>query len=271
MTTNMGTMPRGFGIPATPDLERARTIAAECENLGYSSIWSNDTPGGDGIATAHTMLAATKSLRVGVGVVAFDRRPAGEVTALLKSQNIPLDRFVLGVGAGGSNRPRRTVGQAIRTLRHEFGAELTLGVAAMGPRMCRLAGELADLVLLNWMLPERIRWADPLIASGEEERTEQTRVERAAYVRVALGEDVRLIGEEAARYNHFPAYRRHFAAMAAPLNEVGVAGDPDRILLALAGYDRVLDEVVVRALPTHDTIESTLAVAKAAAPRGAVH
>src|SRR3972149_7153510 len=33
-------------------------------------------------------------------------------------------------------------------------AELPIYVAALGPQMCRLAGEVADGVLLNWATPE---------------------------------------------------------------------------------------------------------------------
>lgn len=262
-------MTRGFGIPATQDAGRAVAVSRECERLGYRTVWTNDTPGADGICTARDMLEATKSLRIGIGVVACDRRPAGEVAQLIRSLVLPLNRLVLGIGAGSSRQPLKTIREAVGTFRNTFGSEIKLGVAAMGPQMCRLAGELADLVLFNWMVPERIVWAEAKVSEGESERNQTGTVERAAYIRVALGAQAgALIASEASRYNQFPAYARHFAAMATPLDLVGVAQDRTRIHEDLAAYDRLLDETVVRALPALDTIESTLAVGRAAAPNG---
>jgi alkanesulfonate monooxygenase SsuD/methylene tetrahydromethanopterin reductase-like flavin-dependent oxidoreductase (luciferase family) len=260
-------MPRGFGIPATTDAARARRVAAECERLGYASIWSNDVPNADGIRTAAYMAEATDALRVGVGVVPFDRRPAREVVRLLDQVAMPLDRLLLGVGAGQSSKPLHTVKEAVSRLRDEVGPELTIAVAAMGPRMCRLAGRIADLVLLNWMLPGRIEWALGHVAAGQAKREAPGSVAKAAYIRVALepGATNRLAAE-AARYNRMPAYRAHFAAMGAPPASVGVAARPAEIAERLGAYDRVLDEAIVRALPALDTVEDTLAVAEAGAP-----
>ena len=137
----------------------------------------------------------------------------------------------------------------------------------MGPRMCELAGRGADLVLFNWMLPERIVRASALVSAGEAKREITGRVERAAYVRVSLEPGgVGRVEAEAARYNRIPAYRRNFEAMGAPLASVGVAGLAEEIPARLAAYDSVLDEAIVRALPALDTVESTLALARAAAP-----
>jgi alkanesulfonate monooxygenase SsuD/methylene tetrahydromethanopterin reductase-like flavin-dependent oxidoreductase (luciferase family) len=262
-------MRRGFGITATTDARRARRIGAECERLGYASVWSNDIPNADGIRTAGFLAEATSHIRLGVGVVPFDRRAASEVVQLLKHPPAPLERLILGVGAGQSRTPLRTVKEAVKVLRGEVGPELTIGVAAMGPRMCRLAGRVADLVLFNWMVPERIQWADRQVAAGEAQREMPRTAERAAYVRVALepgGSD--RVAAEAARYNRIPAYRAHFAAMGAPLKGVGVAAPPAQIPERLAAYDRVLDEAIVRVLPALDSVEDTLAIAEAGAPAG---
>lgn len=264
-------MARGFGIPATDDANRARTVATGCEQLGYSSIWTNDTPAADGILTAARLLEASDRLRVGVGVVACDRRPPQQIIELVRSMRLPLNRLVLGVGAGSSPRPLWTVRQAVGLLRRELGAELTIAVAAMGPQMCALAGELADVVLLNWMLPERVVWAGSRVAQGAARRTLEAPIECAAYIRVALDPDgTALIRSEAARYDRIPPYHRHFQQMGAPLDRVGVAGASGQIGAALAAYDSVLDTAIVRALPGSDAVDSTLAVARAAAP-GWVH
>lgn len=258
---------RGFGIPATGDAARAGHIAERVEQLGYRSIWSNDTPGKDGIVTVAHMAQSTSSLRVGVGVVPCDRRPPMEVARTVQSLGIPLDRLVLGVGAGSSTTPLATARDAIRVLRAELGPEVTLGLAAMGPQMCRLAGRIADLVLFNWMPPERLEWAAGKVSAGARSASRPDLPRKAAYVRAAIGAGAgqRLLAE-AERYHRIPAYRRHFDAMGAPLGSVGIAAGPAEIPARTAAYDRVLDEVVVRALPASDSLESTEAVAVAFAP-----
>jgi alkanesulfonate monooxygenase SsuD/methylene tetrahydromethanopterin reductase-like flavin-dependent oxidoreductase (luciferase family) len=258
---------RGFAIPATGDLERAQEIAARVEQLGYSSIWSNDTPGADGIVTAAAMADATDHIHVGVGVLAVDRRPPEEIEQEIRQLEIPLDRLVLGVGAGSSAKPLRTVREAVAVLRGLLGPDPRIAVAAMGPRMCRLAGEVADTVLFNWMVPGRITWAKDRVAEGARRAERDGLPQTACYVRCAIGEGAAdRVAKEAAKYNGYPAYTRHFRAMGVPLGTVGVTGRADGFTSRLADYDSVLEEVVVRALPESESVASTLAVAEASAP-----
>lgn len=260
-------MSRGFAIPATEDLERAQEIAARVEALGYSSIWSNDTPGADGIVTAAAMADATENLRVGVGVVAVHRRPPQEIAEVVRELEIPLERLVLGVGSGSSPTPIRTVRDAVAALRDLLGPELRVGVAAMGPQMCRLAGEVADTVLFNWMVPKRLAWARARVAEGAGRSRRNDLPELTAYVRCAIGGGAaERVAAEASKYNGYPAYTRHFTAMGVPLADVGVTDQTGDYPSRLADYDSVLDEVVVRALPKSESVTSTLAVAEASAP-----
>lgn len=262
-------MSRGFGIPATGDVRWAQQVAAGVEELGYSTIWSNDTPAADGLLTAASMAVATDSIRVGVGVVAVDRRPPEQVVAAIRDLEIPLDRLVLGVGAGSSAAPLIMVREAVRRVRDGLGPEPRIAVAAMGRLMCRLAGEVADTVLFNWMLPERIEWAKARAAEGARAGGRDDLPQMAAYVRAAIGESAaERVAREAAKYNRYPAYTRHFAAMGAPIESVGVTDRDGGYARRLADYDRVLDEVVVRALPESESAASTLAVAEASAPVG---
>lgn len=257
-------MTRGFGIPATGDQARARTIGAEVERLGYTSIWTNDIPKADGLWTAARLAAATGSIRIGVGVVPIDRRPPVDIATAVEELQIPLDRLMLGIGAGRSPKPITAVREAVEELRELVGPDLTLGIAAMGPQMCRLAGKIADFVLFNWMVPERIQWASKQVERGS---APGNRPRRLAYIRVATGTGAgERLRAEAAKYDSFPAYHRHFQAMGADLAEVGIAADAAGVPRQLRSYDRVLDEGVVRALPGSDSVESTLAMAEASAP-----
>lgn len=260
-------MSRGFAIPATGDLERAQEIATRAEALGYSSLWSNDTPAADGIITAAAMADATDNLRVGVGVVAVHRRPPQEIAEVVRELEIPLERLVLGVGSGSSPTPIGSVRNAVAALRDLLGPDLRVGVAAMGPQMCRLAGEVADTVLFNWMVPARLVWAKARVAEGAKRSGRHGMPELAAYVRCAIGEAAgERVAAEAAKYNSYPAYTRHFTGMGVPLGDVGVTDRSGDYPARLTDYDSVLDEVVVRALPESESVASTLAVAEASAP-----
>lgn len=261
-------MRRGFGIAATAEEDRARTVAAEVERLGYFSIWTNDIPKADGISTAAVMAEATLTLPVGIGVVPVDRRPPVEIATEIERWGLPLDRLMLGIGCGQSSKPIAAVRDAVEQLRELLGPDLHLGISAMGPQMCRLAGRIADFVLFNWMVPERIKWASERVNAAAAAKDPLAPPPRTlAYVRVAtnpLAEE--RLYKEAAKYDSMPAYHRHFQAMGVPLAEVGVAADAADVHAELAAYDRVLAEGVVRALPASDSLESVLAVAQASAP-----
>ncbi|CAN5871453.1 LLM class F420-dependent oxidoreductase [soil metagenome] len=260
-------MSRAFALPATGEQERAQQIAARVEELGYSSIWSNDTPGADGIVTAAMMADATQTIRVGIGVVAVSRRPPTEIVDALRELEIPLDRLELGVGSGSSHTPVKAVREAVAKLRDMLGPEPRIAVAAMGPQMSRLAGEIADTVLFNWMVPERIEWAKARAAEGAGRSCRDGLPVMAAYVRAAIGRGaLDRVSAEASKYNTYPAYARHFKAMGVSFGSVGVTDAEGSYAASLADYDSVLDEVVVRALPESDSIAATLAVAEASAP-----
>ena len=142
-----------------------------------------------------------------------------------------------------------------------------LYVAALGPRMCRLAGEVADGVLFNWLTPEHARTSAEWVRAGAE-AAQRPAPRLAAYVRVAVGAaSAARVEAEGARYDAIPAYAAHFARMgvspAATAVAAATAADVSR---ALARWEPVLDDVVVRALTPQDTLEETLAVLRAARP-----
>jgi alkanesulfonate monooxygenase SsuD/methylene tetrahydromethanopterin reductase-like flavin-dependent oxidoreductase (luciferase family) len=239
-----------LAIPSTPDLELTRTVAASVEELGYDSVWTNDAPPGDGIASAIAMLGATEHIRVGIGAVPFDRRSVAEVAEQLKAADLPLERLVI-VAASGMAGTVASMRATIAALRGELGGAPVIGLAALGPRMCRLAGEIADLVLLNWMGPDRIRWARDQIRRGAGRRAAglgAPEPQVACYVRVSLGQGAALrVAAEASRYGQVGHYGRNFAAQG--VSSVGIAtADPERAAAQVEPYDAVLDETVLRVI-----------------------
>jgi len=141
--------------------------------------------------------------------------------------------------------------------------DVRLAVAAMGPKMCQLAGELADAVLLNWMTPERIAWAIPRVQRGAE-AVGKSDIQVDAYVRVALGPGAEeRLAREAGFYAQLPAYARHYEASGVAPESIGITvAEPADLPVKLAAYS-ALDLAVVRVLSAR-TPEAILEVARAA-------
>jgi alkanesulfonate monooxygenase SsuD/methylene tetrahydromethanopterin reductase-like flavin-dependent oxidoreductase (luciferase family) len=108
------------------------------------------------------------------------------------------------------------------------GAEFRLGlvpdrppeiwVAALGPRAMRMAGEVADGVLLNWCTPERVARAREELADGAAAAGRDAHaITVGVYVRACLEEDaaaaLAAVQAAAGEYASYPAYARQFATM----------------------------------------------------------
>ena len=79
-----GQQRRGFGVAAGLDPAVAAPLAARCEELGYSSIWSNDHPAASGLETGAAFAEGTASLELGVAVMALDRHRPAEINATIE-------------------------------------------------------------------------------------------------------------------------------------------------------------------------------------------
>ena len=260
-------MGRAFGIAASQNLNVVREVALLVEDLGYTAFWTNDTPAADGIMVAAAAQSATSALRVGIGVMPIDRRPVAEIAEAVGE--LDPSRTVIGIGSGFSSRPLKNTIAAAKELR-VARSNFRIAIAAMGPRMCRAAGEVADVVLFNWMTPERIVWALDRCAEGGARRDKELpALETIAYVRTALGRyGTETIAAEAQRYGTMPHYRRHFGEMGADPETLGVVLDRADSSESFRGFEDLLDETVVRALPRSvDDVDEILAIARAAAPR----
>src|SRR5439155_7098144 len=120
------------------------------ERLGYGSFWLNHPGRTDGVAGLAVAAAATEQIDLGVGVVPLTVRPAEDIVDVVRAAALPLDRLLLGVGSQNPQALSR-VREGVATLRARLSCRVV--AAALGPRMCRLAGELADGVLFNWLTP----------------------------------------------------------------------------------------------------------------------
>jgi alkanesulfonate monooxygenase SsuD/methylene tetrahydromethanopterin reductase-like flavin-dependent oxidoreductase (luciferase family) len=257
---------RGLGITAGLEAGLARDLAARCEHLGYHSLWSNDEPTAPGLEMLAHFAAATK-LELGVGVLPLDRYQPAQIAAAIDRLGLDPAKLLIGVGSG-QLRPQIDVARrSVAELRELLPEGTRVVVAAMRPRLCRLAGALADGVLLNWMLPAQAAQARRWVREGADEAGRSPLLV-ASYVRVAVGAGSlqRLREAEGFYRNINEGHCKHFQAMDVPLGSVGVAA-PARPEVAegLAPYQSALDLLIVRVLADHDATALT-AVADAAAP-----
>lgn len=258
---------RGFGVAAGLDPEVARPLAERCAELGYSSMWSNDHPGAKGLETLAEFGAAAPGVDLGVAVIALDRTPPEQIAADVERLGLDPARLWLGVGAGFSEKPLTRMRESLPELREKLpGVRIVL--AAMGPKMCALAGASYDGAFFNWMTPEFAAAARHKVQAGAQEAGRAT-PPIFGYVRTAVGPDAaeRLAKEESFYRDLHDGYRNHFARLAEPEGTVGVAAsDDDAANKALTAYT-ALDTVVVRGLASAK-VDAMSAVAAAAAPRG---
>jgi probable F420-dependent oxidoreductase len=160
-------------------------IAREAERLGYTGVWSFEVDGIDGFSPLAVVGMAT-GMRVGIAIAnVFTRGPATLAISAAGIAEIAPRRFCLGVGAGSQpiveawnggrfDRPARRVRETVQFLRSALAGErvvfrgetftvdgfrlsrppehpVPIHVAALRPGMLRLAGEVADGVVLNWL------------------------------------------------------------------------------------------------------------------------
>jgi alkanesulfonate monooxygenase SsuD/methylene tetrahydromethanopterin reductase-like flavin-dependent oxidoreductase (luciferase family) len=255
---------RAFGVAAGLDPEVAAPLAARCEELGYVSIWSNDTPLASGLDTLAAFANGSGALDLGV-TMALDRHDPAAINERVERLGLDRGRLWVAIGTGHSERPLSTMREALPALREAIpGVRLVL--AGMGPRMSALAGSAFDGVFLNWITPEFAAGARESVHSGATEAGREP-PPVLGYVRTAVGDDAqkRLTKEESFYRDLHEGYRRQFARLDKPVGTVGVAApDADAVQRELAAYE-ALDFIVVRGLASAN-LESMGALAAAAAP-----
>jgi alkanesulfonate monooxygenase SsuD/methylene tetrahydromethanopterin reductase-like flavin-dependent oxidoreductase (luciferase family) len=243
-------------------------LGAALERLGFDRVWTNDGRGRSGITALRFMAARADRLELGLGVAPLSERPPDEIADEARGSELPPERLVLGVGSGAS-RSLTLVRDGVRELRELLPGQ-RIAVAAVGPRMSRLAGQLADVVLLNWATPARLAWARDHVAAGAAE-ARRPMPALAAYIRVALGSGAReRLAREADRYARrapwYAAVMRQEGNVPIGIAIEDAVGVRERLAVALGPYRAVLDEAVVRGLPAGDDLEDWLRIAEAAAP-----
>ncbi len=258
---------RGFGVAGEYPPETIDAAAVAAEQAGYDTFWLSQPAEGDSLMALARAGALTDSIRLGVGAIPFTYRSAEEIVQQVESADLPRDRLRLGVGSGVGVGALRRLREGVQLLRSLLDLEIV--IAPLGPKMCQLAGELADTVLLNWLTPEYAAISVAAIgtASAEVDRPPPT---IAAYVRCTIDPTARpRLAAECARYGSFPHYAAHFQRQGvAPIQTTIQAESSLEIQERLAAFEAILDHVVLRAVTAHDRVDEVLPLIEAGKPSG---
>ena len=125
---------RGLGVTAGLDAGVARELAAQCEQLGYHSLWSNDEPAARGLDTLSEFAATTARVQLGVGVLPLHRYQPAQIAAELDHLGIDPARLWLGIGSGALPLQIDALKRAVTELRALLPEATRIVVAAMRPR-----------------------------------------------------------------------------------------------------------------------------------------
>jgi alkanesulfonate monooxygenase SsuD/methylene tetrahydromethanopterin reductase-like flavin-dependent oxidoreductase (luciferase family) len=246
----------GFMVRTGTAESVVRAAARMSEEAGYQSLWINNPPGEDGLTPAAWAAGATSRISLGTGVVPISEHPPAEILNRMAGLDLPRERYRLGIGSGFGAQPRRRVRDALVALR-PAGYELVVG--ALGPSMCRLAGEAADGVLLVTVTPGYARRSAELARSAAEEaRRPPPRVSALLLVGIGAAARARMEGEVAFLAG-LPQYAAHFERMGVgPADTLVAARDASELSGRLAAWREVVDELVLTSVPAPDRPDGVL-------------
>ncbi len=159
---------RAFGVAAGLPAEVCGPLAETCEETGYSAIFSNDHPGAKGLETLAEFAKVTDSIDLGVGVIALDRQGPETIAADIDRLGLDPSRLWIGVGAGFSKKPLTFMREILPEIREHL-AGIRVVMAAMGPKMCALAGGSYDGAFFNWMTADFAAGAKEQVEAGAAE------------------------------------------------------------------------------------------------------
>jgi probable F420-dependent oxidoreductase len=264
----------GIVLAGFTPLPLAEFVAAarEAEARGYHTAWLGETAGYDALVMSTVIATHTTRLHVANGVLPVQTRTPvilGMATASLN--HLAPGRFALGLGLSSKViveqwhglRFSTALGQireAVQIVRKVAAGErvsvegafhrvknfrltgpvpaepVRVYLAALGPEMLELAGEIADGVLLNWIPPEAVPASIAHLQAGAR-RAGRTleRFEIASFVRTCVTDDAAAARETLARdvtgYATVDVYQAFFRT-------AGYADEVDAVSAAWAAGDR---------------------------------
>ena len=272
----------GVRLETGPHMSPAdlRDLATLAESRSYESLWLPEGGVGDALTQLAALATSTSRIRLGTGILPiFSRTPTLTAMSTGWLDAISGGRFVLGLGVGHRpsvegghgvpfrspmTRMRETVDIVRRLLRGETvtsegrafnpqGASLgfeplrpnpPIYLAALGPRMIELAGEIADGALITWASPRYLPQAKEALRRGAQKAgRDPDSVDLAGYVRTVVVDDPEeaqpALQRQIAWYFRLPYYKSFFEGMgfekeAQVVSQAMAKGDQDAAAAAVS-------------------------------------
>ncbi|GAA3542506.1 LLM class F420-dependent oxidoreductase [Nonomuraea rosea] len=269
----------GMTIPFSDrSLARSQELIAELPGLGYTDAWSAEVNGADGFTPLALAAQWAPGIRLGSAIVPVSTRGPGllAMSAATLADLAP-ERFVLGIGAsspaiverwnaGTFDKPYARTRDTLRFLKKALAGEKVseayetfeikgfklerapkvppkIVLAALRPRMLRLAAAEADGAITNWLSPDDVRQVRAEIGPD---------TELIARLFVCVSEDTDRVREMArwmlASYLTVPVYAAFHdwlgrGEVLRPMHEAWAARDRPAALKAIP--DEVVDALIV--------------------------
>jgi len=247
-------------------------IAREAEQRGYRTAWVGEASGSEAIVLSTLIATHTQTLKIANGVIPVQTRTPivyGQAAATLA--HLAPGRFALGLGLSSEiivgqwhglpfSPSIQQMREAVQIIRMAAAGERVnfegkfyrlknfrlaipapsppprIYLAALGPRMCELAGEVADGVLLNWIPPSAVPASLRHVEAGAKRaRRNLADVDVAVYVRTCVTDEPEPVRESLARditgYAIVSVYARFF-------EECGFAEEVEAVHRAWKAGDR---------------------------------
>lgn len=262
-------------------ITEAQQVVAEIEDLGFGSLFLPEVVGKECLTQSAAFLAATRRLVVGTGIANIHVRiPSAAETGARTLTALHPGRFVLGLGVshaplveygmgGVYSKPLATMRGYLEKMA-AVAPQIEPGagrpprlLAALGPKMIELSGELADGAHPYLVTPEQTRLTREILGPDKWVVSEQA-------ISITGDDDAQLAHAHAHLdvYSGLPNYRNSWLRQGFDESDL-VRGGSDRLARALVGMGSAesaaaavrahleagADHVVVQALgetPTDD-------------------
>ena len=227
-------------------------LSSQAEKNGFEAVWVPEGGGRDSLTSLATIAMKTDAVKLGTGILPiFARTPTNTAMGAAGMAAVSDGRFLLGLGVGHAptvesrdgipfNQPMTRMRETIQIIKALLSGEevnftgkqfkitgasmgaatpktkVPIYIAALGPQMLEMVGELADGVLMNWTAVDYLGEAIGHIKRGSEKAgRDPNEIDIAGYVRVAVGDNLTesrdSLRRQVARYASNPFYRNFFA------------------------------------------------------------
>ena len=227
-------------------------LSSQAEKNGFEAVWVPEGGGRDSLTSLATIAMKTDTVKLGTGILPiFARTPTNTAMSAAGMAAVSDGRFLLGLGVGHAptvesrdgipfNQPMTRMRETIQIIKALLSGEevnftgkqfkitgasmgaatpktkVPIYIAALGPQMLEMVGELADGVLMNWTAVDYLGEAIGHIKRGAEKAgRDPNEIDIVGYVRVAVGDNLTesrdSLRRQVARYASNPFYRNFFA------------------------------------------------------------